>query len=515
MKYNEMLGGVVMQKLKSIGLPFLMIIIFIGLSYYHFFSQHLMLPSPDWSRSQILDVQGNSFPIQTVIEFDVKKHILLTATDKEVEMSTYSATLNKENPKVFPVQVPTLTSMAIFRDSLFFIRNEQLVMSNKKNETIIAKKATQFIRNENSLLYWSDKNLFQYNLTTKTTEKIQTFNQPIHFVTLGESTILVASYDVPANIQFVELNSEGKITSKFPTLTLYNLEPEQLFYLEKEATVLLSGHSFTQGVRSDKILEIPLKNPIKMKTIEFMDAKWEEMLENPRYIDVKRDKTTHILFTALGKTMGKNVETNVYEAVKEQDQWYAKRISSTNQVVIKPFYMGDIIAWQVVKGSTYTLFGATQNKDVIKASQQTTSEDYKNAFYDTFTAIFTGFFIPVLFAFAWFILPVCTYMILVFTKRGDLDQLFKYTYLLIAIYIASQLAFLNGMFKKEIFMQLAPNYLTFSGSLVVVPLLVALITLGIFYVVVKEDNAGVIQAFTYFASVNLLFIMFLFGPYLI
>jgi hypothetical protein len=239
-------------------------------------------------------------------------------------------------------------------------------------------------------------------------------------------------------------------------------------------------------------------------------------LEDPKHLQygVDENNKVKVLFTTRAMRSLEKEAVNVYEAFQQGDVWLTERRSTTNYGSLHANWIGDesIIWMNMINQTEFTFSGASTDPKVIESSLIKTTEDYKQAISSTILSLFQGL-IMAMSAIYWVTPSVLFALVIYFVKISlmeDEDVRVKYT--ILALYLAMQFIFIQKLFNAHYY-QFAPDFLAFSGSSYVIPLLIAALS-GLALLLAKKQDWSMIASITYFVAINIFLLSLTVGPYM-
>lgn len=514
---------------KAVLFPIITVVLLVGLLFYQYMSMQTSLPSKGWSRSISLDIQSEN-PAKPVLRHEGNSNHVYVPLGQTIAHAVYDSKLKLKKQEQIPIQVPFFSKLFVKKQQFLFNKDSNLIVHNKNGkEAVIEKGVTSFSSHDETVVYWKNNQLFQLDTDNWQSKLIAEFLSPVMDVVFdsSSSSFLVILQETELLTKFVLFQpnqSGGYEQTAISSLEQIGSEKMQevLFGQDGSNVAIIYGtYSSAQGARTYRAYEWNIDLHDKQKTshpklIQFRDKQNGLVFENPRYLQIKKEKDGFaILFAADGQTVGKFSGTNIYEAKKENGTWIAGRRSTTSNVALQPFFIGDdAIGWYTFSGKTYSLHASTTDAQVIAKSEDITLSDWKHTSYNTLMSLF-GSFMIILFALIWVIAPVVVFVITYLVKTHDFEEnrISWLPLMWIGLYVGSQLLFFNTAFHKEKLL-FAPEYLTFSGSFVILPVILALLAWGMLKLA-KQEDWGNVKSVSYFTIVNVLLCIFLFGPYLL
>jgi hypothetical protein len=515
------------MKTKAIVYPLIMIMALLGLLFYEHLKTETTLPSEGWSRSIDFGVTSSILSNPYATRLADFYHIYFP-TEKGIAHLTLNQQLKVEQRSTLPLQIPSNTHLWANEKRIIFVDQSELKLYDGDTTKTLVKNVTNFRVNKESLLYWNENELYELDVNSMQSKPISVFPSKIFDVIVGKQTAeyLVVLEVNPSQYELImiEPNASGQPNmNRLTDLTLIGSErlEEVCFTRENENVYIVYGtYSLAQGIKAYRAYEMKLSlNNLSTigngNEIQFYDERFARKLLNPRYLEISVNKgQVTVLFTASGPSSSRSEEVNVYEAKKVDNQWIASRRSTTHDVSLEPFWLTkETILWLGFSGKDYKLYAASTDLKVINDSQKINRTDWEHALSNMIMSLF-GSTMTLIFMLFWFILPSAFYLVMYyFNDRFIEHHSQRAAFIMIILYIISQLIlFTKGLSMASYYY--APTYLSFPGSLIILPLLMAVLTWFIWRTV-EDEEWGIIGNFAYFAVVNALLIMFSLGPYIL
>ncbi|MCP8970702.1 hypothetical protein [Ectobacillus ponti] len=511
---------------RQIWLPLLVVLALLTLVFYEHMKLQIALPASGWSRSVPLEAEA-PLKLNTFVQKGQNAYHVYT-TGQQVVHAVYDGALHVQQSEKLPAAVPEHSPLWADGKRVVYLQNGSLTESNGGEQKVMDTEVRGFLPSAGQLVYWKDAELYLWRADSGKRERLAAFSGKIFGAAADEASGSFVAVHQPdqttAAFTLFKKAADGAYTqTKWPSLSFVGteaLDELQLVQTKEGPVVFYGTFSNAQGIKTYRAYEWQVKpdkpdEEQKPQLMRVKDRMYGTVFENPYDLQaVQRGDHAALLFIANGSRGGKNEGYNVYEAKKEDGAWVAERRSTTSGIPSQPFWIGDSVAWTHFADNTYKLYGATQDLSVVAKSREIQGEDWKGALYATMSALFGGIMMPIM-AMLWLTVPVIFYVIVYFFRVDDLEngKMNWVEYVLLALYAATQLAFF--MFSlDQARLLFAPAYLTFSGSFVVLPLLLAAVCFVLLRYV-RHEEWGPLAAFFYYAGINILFISCLFGPFLL
>jgi CDP-diglyceride synthetase len=140
-----------------------------------------------------------------------------------------------------------------------------------------------------------------------------------------------------------------------------------------------------------------------------------------------------------------------------------------------------------------------------------TKEDLKQAVSATTVSMFQGLLVTI--SALYWITPAILFCLIIYIFKISLmeneDKRIKYT--ILTIYLGVQIIIIQKLFNDHYY-HIAPDFLTFYGSSLIIPLLIAMLS-GVSLIIGKKQDWSMMISISYFIIVNIIFLSLTVGPY--
>ncbi|MFZ3589400.1 hypothetical protein ACOI1C_08990 [Bacillus sp. DJP31] len=512
-----------MKKIKVLAFLIAFCLFLIGISLYHNLQLEKSLPSNGWSRSITFPESvgmSPSFTYQDGNEYHIYNHdkekIIHFIVDDKLEI---------KNIIKIPIQLPALAPFWAKGEQIIFYRNSEIIYFDGEKEKLLFKDVEGMAANEKNIVYWDNDELFSIDLKTLKNTSLGKSNYKIDNVILNNETssFLVTSDRASINLRvtiFQKINGSYQPT-EVATISEAGVEEVTGFsFIEKndELSIMYTTFSTAQHKLNYRayFTKVSMVNDVVKANFEemlFYDEKSNERLRKPRFVVMflKENKPT-ILFSSEGFTIGKRRAINIYESVQKDEKWIANRRDTGAGVSVQPVYLHDgAILWLDYSAKIYTLKGASTNPETIEKSRMVTSDDWINSLSYSLSGIFTGLLLLFI-GLLWIIVPAIFLLIVSFINSELIEKGTKWVeWTSIGLYVGTQLLFSQRVFNQSVY-SFAPDYLTFPGSFIIIPLILALIAYY-FTRMSYNEEWGMLRKIFNFIGLDILFLLLLVGPY--
>lgn len=510
-------------------LPIIIALILFGLQYIYQIQSEVQLPNKGWSRTIHLPVQTKEG--KQYVYADQNAYYIYTYTNKTITYSKLNKNLDLISQKKYD-----------FPDSIAHIywgRGDQFIYKggldvyyfNGETSVLLAKDTGPTITDGKAVYYAKDKEIYKVDVKTKAAKEIGTFQFPVQTLYLGtDHNLLLTTQDIDKNwayFYFLKQDQNGIHSYRFAKYLLgENAHMSQnTAFIQHDGKV---GLYFTVSVAKGGLsylqyyMNLPYEKLETHKTVEFNPAPisifqsdGNTRMGTPTDIDftIKNGQPT-LLFEAEGFRTKRDNAVNIYEAQPNAEgKWVANRRSTTTDSSISPFWLGnDAIAWYAyTKQGVFKLEATSHNPLVVSDSLKLRNEDFSTAFSNSLLAIFRVFYLILISAFLG-LGAIFIYVIISFTKVEWIDNdVPAVKWAMIAAFFLGEIWVAHHV-MSSMFEYYAPGYLTFTGNAVIIPVLVAALSLFLTSWL-KNRKAGTLSYVSTFAIYYLVIMSFLIGPY--
>jgi hypothetical protein len=512
----------VKEKLKSFGVPLLVMLLMIGALFIHQLLEVKKQPQPDWSRSVPLGFTSDERP-QAFFNNDT---LFLTDNGK-VHGLKFDDQLN--------IQEESVTNMRITRGKPFWtdgsvfiqMKSDRLVATKNQKDTVITEEVDGISTGSERVYFWSENKLFTLNPADLSFNNIHTFQKEIMEVYQGDSgsaIVQVLQNDATAVLHYMDENDKivGDPFGSVKISTNHHIDGLTYGVQGDKLTILYNEELRSQGVLSYKIVKLQGSidkigtETLKPQGLTFMNIDSGEKLQGPRSAKmVTIEGKPSVLFTSEGHKASDQNSVRVYLApFEDKSQLEAKTIGTTKHYSYLPFLLNDnSVAWLDYGGDTYELFGASKDPKMISASVELNKRSVKEAVNNSVMMAFSSV-ITILTSFYW-VLPSLFLLILLYMLKPNIfekDGINWVEYASILIFLIMPLTFL-GKTLNGYFYFAAPEYLTFTGSGYVGVMVISLLT-ALIWKFGRNPDWGTFGGVFYFMGVYILLYVTSFGPYI-
>jgi hypothetical protein len=513
----------VKEKLKSFGVPLMIILLLMGALVIHQLLEVKKQPQPDWSRSVPLGFTSEERP-----QIFFNKGSLFLTDNGKVRQLAFDDQFNITEDSVKNTKITR--GFPFWSDGSVFIqmKSDQLIATEDNKDVVISEEATGLSTSGDKIYYWVENDLFTVNPADLSSKNIHTFSKNIMEVYQGDngSAIIQEQQNNSSAVLHYMDENEKIVGDPFATVkisTSHHIDGLTYGVENNKLTVLYNEELRAQGVLSYKIVKLQSSldelgtGTLKPTNLKFLNVDSGENLQGPRSAKlVTVDGKKSILFTSEGHKLSDHNTVSVYLAPLENTNslLQAESIGTTKHYSYLPFQLSEkSFAWLDYGGDMYELFGASQDPEVIASSVELNKRNVKEAVNNSIMMIFSSV-ITILISFYW-VLPSLLLLILLYMFRPNIfekDGINWVEYASILIFLFMPLTFMNKSMNGYFYFA-APDYLTFTGGGYVGILVITLVT-GLIWKFGRNPDWGTFGGVFYFMGVYILIYVSSFGPYI-
>jgi hypothetical protein len=516
------------EKLKPFLIPILFFLLVFSVLTNQNLENELELPAEGWSRSLPLEagIIGEVKPV--FYEEKGQKHVYVP-NKNEVLSFTVNSDLEVTNKKTTALSIPSPQNFWAKDNQFVFVKNKQFIHFDGQKENILDQDVYGMDSNKKKIVYFKEHEILSVNPESWDIESIDNVGERLESVVLNtDSESFLASGIIQGDTKRAKAIFYQQDESGFKKHTILN-EYEMItqnhfgfYFIEngQNLTVFYSLFENTSGAKSYYIF----KGSNNLNS----DADWNFTkmtfqnknginLENPKYLQygVNKNNQAKVLFTTRAMKSHEKEAVNVYEAFENGDVWVTERRSTTDDGSLHAQWVDDnsIIWMNMISQTEFTFSGASKNSDVIEKSLIKTNDDYKQAISTTILSLFQGLVLAM--SAMYWITPAVLFALLVYIVKISLmeDEDKRVMFTILALYLGIQIIFIQKLFNDHYY-NFAPEFLTFSGSSFIIPLLLAIIS-GLAVWFGKKKDWSMIASISYFIAVNIIFLSLTVGPYML
>lgn len=507
---------------RALLIPFTIVFFLIGLVVWNNIRQETKLPNQDWSRS--ISTSAESISSEPIAFKKGDQYQIYTHLKDGIKQTTLDGKLNVVSEKEEKLTLDERGNFWTDGKQIAFISGGELIISEGGKQTVLDKDVELLADTKNRFAYSKGNQVFVYDPKNGKSQLIFTAKEKLSelsghpdsnsfIATVGEKVEMEAFYLQEKEGQY---KAQSIIQySKTPTDKVYNFRFAEA---ENEVHFLYTFYSSKQGTKTFKTYygAAPYDSlaAIKFDSVRFKESDLGYEIENSSYqqLSIEKDEPV-ILFAATGPISAKKEAGNIYKATLNKKDWEAARISTTSDFSVYPLHVDDqTVVWLKAESvSEYKVYAASQDPEIKKSSQAIGKQDIYNATFDAFTASIVSF-IAMTNAFIWVVPPILFLGVLYFVRIDVIEQEKPWVkWVSIALFIVTQLFVIQSLFNNT-FYTIAPKYLTFSGSSLIVPIIVSVVALYVMQAA-KDKDWGLFAQVSYFIGVTVLFQLFVVGTY--
>ncbi|WP_137790217.1 hypothetical protein [Bacillus sp. E(2018)] len=518
-----------MKKMKPFVIPLLFfLVVFIAFTLENLKTEQ-KLPIDGWSRSLPLQTEkiGEVKPV-----FQEQNGMQRVYVPKENEVLSFQVTdkLEVKDKITIPLSIPSPQNFWVKGDQFVFVRDKQLIHYDGEKEIVLDQDVRGMDSNSNNIIYFKENEILTLDKSSWSVQSLKKVPEQIYSIVLNDTSD-----------SFISVLKSSKPTSKQVKVTFYKpdnknsykehviLDKEEpiydnhfgFYFIEdgNDVTVYYSLFKNNSGGKSYKIYQgtnqLNASSDWDFSIMTFIDNKGTK-LENPKFIQYGVDENgqAKVMFTTRALKSNEKEAVNVYEAQANEDVWKTELRSTTNYQSLHPYWIGeDSVIWLNLVGyKEYTFSGASKNPDVIEKSLKITKIDLKEAVSATVLSLFQGLIFAM--SSVYWITPAVLFTLVIYIVKikwmEDEDKRILYT--ILALFLGVQFIFIQKLFNTNYYMY-APDYLAFSGSSFVIPVVLALLSGAAVWYGRKQDWSK-LTAISYFVVLNTFFLSLIVGPYM-
>jgi hypothetical protein len=499
------------------------------LLFYENFSKVTEPPAANWSRALHVGVTDlNKLPPVRVTE------------DGEFVFTRFEAgklattTLNKDlvvtDQKTYDIPVDKWTQIYQQEDTIIYFDFKNIYDQDKNT---IVTDVEKFYPLETTILYVKENGLYQLTPDSKKSEKIMDIDlNKLKIIPLeNEDGVTILAYT--SDPIGIDLTLHQLINGKTNSLyqTRLKVDPGKVvndisYVLENQTLALLLQEELVSTQGNPEFFNYFMKTNIKNKNtpplyqLRFDDpAGTKYLTEVSDVVFTFRNGKPTILFHANGQTetqFNDSSTFNIYTAeITEEGRTITERRSNTPEISTYPQWMNeDSIAWVDLNGDGHKIKVSSSNLATISKLIEFSQDDWLNALGKTIGMVTSSFF-GIALCIIWFIWPILfiVFMYIFRNRIADRDPIW-YFYTGIGLYAAAALIWKNQFFVDNIYAN-APSYLTFAGSSYFYMFLFAIISFGLTMHTKKINDWGGSIRIMYFVGIHIILLTIFFGPYVI
>lgn len=514
-------------KLKPFAIPILFFLIVFSVLTNQNLQNELELPADGWSRSLPLDA-GKLEEVKPVfIQENGQQHVYVPK-ENEVLSFTVNSDLEVKNKKTTPISIPSPQNFWAKENEFVYVKNKQLIHFDGKKEKVLDEDVFGMDANQEKIIYFKEHEILSVEPGKWTIKSIDKVEERLEAVVLNDtSQSFLASGVITGSTKKAKAVFYHFKDSAYKKHDVINKEESitqnhfGFYFIENGLNVTIYYTLFqnTSGAKSYNVFngtsQLDSGDEWTFNKMTFQDQSGIK-LENPKYLQygVDENNQAKVLFTTRAMKSHEKEAVNVYEAYQKGDVWLTERRSTTNYGSLQAHWIdGKSIIWMnMISQKEFTFSGASANPDIIEMSLVKTKEDYKQAISTTILSLFQGLVLAM--SALYWITPAVLFALLVYMVKISLmeDEDKRVMFTILALYLGVQLIFIQKLFNEHYY-YFAPDFLAFSGSSFIIPLLLAVLS-GAAVVFGKKKDWSMIASICYFVVVNITFLSLTVGPYM-
>ncbi|MGF2616690.1 hypothetical protein FZC84_02690 [Rossellomorea vietnamensis] len=508
------------EKFKAFGLPLAVISVLIGIVFFQQLHTLTELPDENWSRSIPFEMETEEKPIV----FQKENEVFYSEEDKVHHFSVNDG-LEVKNEGDISFTVPR--GYSFWTDGEQFVTLSQGVLKvSGVSEKIIAEEVSGVATQEDKIIFWQESNVFNLDLETWEPIALHSFTNEVANVFFGSDggyVIAQQTDDVNADLFYVTADDTVNANPFMKVANNKNNKLGNLAYTVQngEITFLYDTQMRSQGVLSYSMYmaKAPLSelgsNSLKPETVEIINEANGAKLETPRYVQfMKSTENPTLLFTAEAQGVGAGNAVALYTGTYDGSSTIrSSSITTTDGISHFPVDgFGDSIVWLDYKGGSYSLYGASQSPEVMAASTDLSSRSWKEAGINTVLMLGSSM-VTILVSFYWVLPSLLLLIVLYMTKPNifEKEEINWVEYVSIAIFAAMPFTFIDKAMNGY-FYEIAPSYLTFTGSSWILLLIITAVSAGV-WKLGRDPEWGTFGGAFYFIGVYIMLYVTSIGTY--
>ncbi|TLS36542.1 hypothetical protein [Pseudalkalibacillus caeni] len=516
------------MKKRSWLIPILMALFLISLVFVHQLSIQKQLPSEGWSKTVTISdgVKANQ---PFIIKGDSNWQYYIQVKDA-VKQITVDERLNKVDEITVFKDLPSKVQYWTDGNKIVYLNEGDLIEKapGTNKETVIDSEVMGLSVSKHYVAYWKNHKAFGYIPSEDKSHEVAATENNIMSLSVSDAkedpTLLintknenlVQGFIVP----FMEEGSELNKIFELPTQPGEYVSNFQLVESNDRLSVYYNFNAVKQG---NKIVDHYVGDidkgaeDNKIAKVKIVEEETGYQFQKPSFATLTlEDGQKHLYFSATGLLSPKRASFNVYEAVFDENSetWKAERRSSTENSSYFAYPLSnEAIVWLDKQKDEYLLAGTSQNEKVIESSLKTSGEDYALAGYYTMFSL-TGSAMMLLFVAGFLIGPgIFLFGLFAVNISAIENERGWVRYVTVGLFLITVIIFLPKIVFGQ-FSVLAPEYLAFQWNGIVIPIIIAVVSHFLSKAGENEDWT-LIQKTFYELGLNALFIVLLFGPYII
>ncbi|KZE63817.1 hypothetical protein AWM68_11925 [Fictibacillus phosphorivorans] len=507
---------------KALLLPLAVVLLLLGAVVWNNIVNETRLPHSDWSRS--VSTPADSISAEPIALKKDNHYQIYTKQKNGLKVTTLDEKLNLITEKTENLPLDERGNFWTNGQQIAFVSNGELILYEEGKQTVLDKNVELLADSKTRFAYSKGNQVYVYDSESGKSRLIYSAKEKLSELTgHSESNSFIATVGEKVQMEaFYLQEKEGQY--KAHSIIQYNKTPTDKIYnfrfaeSKDQVHFLYTLYSSKQGTKSFKTYYGAAPSDqltaLSFNTVHFIESDLGYEMENPMYqqLNIENNQPV-VLFSAKGPISAKKEAGNIYKATLKNKEWEASRISTTDNFSVYPLYIDEqTIGWLKAESvSDYRVFIASQDSDIKKESQSIGKQDVYNATFDALAASVVSL-IAMTSAFIWVVPPVLFLGILYFVRIDVIEQEKPWAkWISIGLFIFTQLYVIQSLFNST-FYSLAPKYLTFSGSSLIVPVIVSAVALYVMQLA-KNKDWGLFAQVSYFIGVTVLFELFIVGTY--
>jgi hypothetical protein len=509
------------EKMKAFGLPLIIMLTLIGVLYFQQLQTLTELPNENWSRSIPFNMKADEKPIA----FQNGNEVFYSEKNKVHHFSVNEG-LEVKNKGDISFTVPRGYSFWTDGEQFITLSQGTLKLSGA-DEKVIAEDVTGISTRSDKVVYWQGGDVYEVNPLTLESKSIHSFSSDVANVFFGnDGSYVVAQQmnDVNAELFFVSAEGEVIQNSFMKVSNNKNNKLGNIAYSIQngEITFIFDTQLRSQGVLSYQIHMAKTAvselgtSELKAENVTIVNEANGAKLETPRYVQIMQsNEAPTLLFTAEGQGVGDGNAVSLYTGTFESNTTVrAMSMTTTKGITHYPVEASDgSIVWLDYTGGNYELYGASQSEEVKEQSTELGSRSYKEAGINT-VLLLASSLVTFLVSFYW-VLPSLLLLIVLYMAKPNIfekEEINWVEYVSIAIFSVMPFTFVDKAMNAY-FYEIAPSYLTFTGSGWVLLLIITAVSAAI-WKFGRDPEWGTFGGAFYFIGIYILLYITSIGTYI-
>lgn len=500
----------------------LLITALIGFQYFFVLESQTEPPSEEWSRSFTFHgTEGDykkviSIPTETGYGISLLNFKKLDFIDCSKDLE---CTKKWTNSKLNPYKNTWSDGI-----TTYFIQDNSLIRSiSNQEESIISSNVENFQKSGETLVYWLTN---QEVVIQKGEQPPVSFTPeyPVYTSNIVDERIFILTFNMQKNrYAVIDVTNDYKELFQFDLSSRENLSSMQIGSGDNDQfSLIIDTETFSGGKRTKVIRRATFnltdnQNPTLTK-LDFADKESGAKLLDIRYPVLFTDEGgTKITFSAYMYDQEGDKTIKIFVGSLDSSLVQASPITKKGDLFVQPFLINaETIAYFKLKGKERSLMYSSATDEKRLQSEQVLEGDYKQTLFNLFTLLVNGVLL-ILLSFTW-LLPALGIVFLTLIGLQTLRKPYAFQvafYMNTIVLILSQLFIFSTILHPERMISSAP-YLSEVWHVYLVIVIAGIGSLlPVFLTRTKVTEDSFNQLLLYTTLMNLLFLFFIIGPYII